>query len=73
MKLNQDITRYGWIAVGIILAISGAQNMMDMKIYGRVRLAGAEPLLEGWPVFVVGLLELAAGIIALVWVYKKTR
>lgn len=71
MKLNTDITRYAGMAIGIILGISGLRHMIDMKIYGRVHMAGADPLVQGWPVFLFGLLELVAGLVVLVWMYRK--
>jgi len=70
MHWNPDVTRFGWLIVAVVLGWSGMRHMIDMEIYGRVRLPGTSPLLAGGTVFVIGLVELAIGIFCL---YRAIR
>ena len=71
MRLNKEITRFGWIIAGVILVVSGVRLAMTRELYGRVRVSGAPPLLVGKPVLAAGLAELALGILLLAWFVRK--
>jgi uncharacterized membrane protein len=71
--MNVDLTRLGWLIVGIVLSVSGIRHMIAPEIYGRVRVSGSPPLMEGWPVFLIGLVELAVGITLVVRFVKAGR
>lgn len=73
MKLNTDITRIGWLIAGIVLAGSGVRHVVVQEMYGRVHTGGEPPLMEGWPVFGMGLAELAAGVLLLLWSWRRLR
>ena len=73
MALNKDISRYGWLLVGVILAYSGVQHMITQQLFGKVRMSGSSPSLEGWPVLVIGVLELFVGIIFIVRYLRTSR
>ncbi len=51
------------VVVAAIIIWTGLQNMISGRIYGRVRLANSEPLLEGWYVHLLGGLLIFAGIV----------
>jgi uncharacterized membrane protein len=70
MQWNPDVTRLGWLVVAIILGWTGIQHMINMKIFGKVVMPGSAPLMEGAPVFVIGLFELALGVFCL---YRSIR
>ena len=71
MWLDEDITRFGWIVVGVILVVSGVRHALTRELYGRVRISGAPSLLTGRPVLAAGLAELALGILLLAWFIRK--
>lgn len=73
MKLNPDITRFGWLIVAFVLAVSGIRHMIGQEIYPRVRGVGVPPALEGWPVFAIGVGELALGLVVLLLAYRWSR
>ena len=62
MRPRKDITRFGWFIAGLILAYSGMQHMVTQQLFGKIRMMDSVPSLQGWPVLVLGLLELMAGI-----------
>jgi hypothetical protein len=64
LKRNPDVTRFGWVVVGVILVASGTELAWTGKLYGRVRVGG-EPALEGALVVVIGLVEIVAGLLVL--------
>lgn len=57
--------------VGAVCIISGIRLMINQEVYGKVRMAGTPPLMEGWPVFFSGLAELLLGIFLLIWFFRK--
>ena len=71
MKWNADITNFGWLIVGVVLGLSGIQHLLTPEIHGRVRVAGQAPLLAGWSVVGIGLVEAVLGITLAVWAYRK--
>ncbi len=71
MKLDKNITRLGWIIVAVVLAISGIQHVITPEIYGRVRISGEPPLLEGISVIIIGLVELLIGIFLFLRLIRK--
>lgn len=60
MRTNRNISRYAWIVIGGILIFAGLQHMIIQKLYGKVRL-GDTPVMEGWSVAGLGLLEVVLG------------
>jgi hypothetical protein len=73
MNLNTDVTDLLWLAAGIVLAGSGVRHLLVREIYGRVHLSGEPAVLAGWSVVGIGLVELAAGIVMLVWAWRRWR
>jgi hypothetical protein len=71
VKLNTDITRLGWAIVGVILAYSGINHMITLKIYTKVRMSDTPPSLEGFPVFFIGLAEVTIGVLLLAWLWRN--
>jgi len=71
MNFNRDITRFGWLIVGAVLAYGGLYAMVTREIYGKVRMPGSAPLVEGWLVFLIGVLEVIAGVLLVMWYFKK--
>jgi hypothetical protein len=61
----------GWLLVGVVLVLSGAQHIATKQLLGRVYVSGT-PVLEGGVVVVIGCLELAAGTV-LVWRWFRGR
>ena len=43
------------------------------ELFGKVRMSGSSPSLEGWPVLVIGVLELFVGIIFIVRYLRTSR
>ena len=73
MRWIKDITPLGWLIVGAVLIGSGIRLMLVRAIYGKVRMPGEVPALEGWPVFFAGLGEMVAGLLLIYWLLKKMR
>ena len=73
MRWNKDVTPFGWLLVGVILTVSGIQHMIRQEIYGKVRMPGKPPLMEGWPVFFSGMAEMAVGVILVYWFFRKWK
>lgn len=72
-KMNSDIKPVGWSIVGVVCIFSGIRLMIRQEIYGRVHVAGAAPMMEGWPVFFFGLGEFLLGVFLLFWFAKKMK
>lgn len=70
MKLDTDITAYGWLVVGVVLVLSGLSDVFTPEIYGRVRIPGQTPMLQGWPVVMLGLGQLAVGLFMVIRFFK---
>ena len=73
MGWNRDITPIGWLIVGMILIGSGVRLMIVREVYGKVRMPGQLPSIEGWPVFFGGLGEMLLGLLLVYWFLRKTR
>ena len=73
MGLNKDISRFGWLLAGVILAYSGVRHMITQQLFGKVHMSGSSPSLEGWPVLAIGVLELLVGIIFIVRYLRTSR
>ena len=56
-----DAKRIGWIAVAIILVIDGVSTAWTGEIFGKVRMAETGPLLQGWYVHLIGVIEALFG------------
>lgn len=72
MPASSRARRLGWSVVGAVLLGSGLRHMWLPEIYGRVRLANSLPIMHGWPVALVGLLEFAGGIYLIYRMWKRT-
>lgn len=70
MNWNPDVTRLGLFVVAIILSWSGIYHMIEMELYGKVRMPGATPFMEGGSVFMLGLVEVVIGLFCL---YRAIR
>lgn len=73
MNLRADVTGYLWLVVGLVLTGSGIRLMLVRELYGRVHIADQAPLMDGWPVFGMGLAELVVGLIVLRWAWRNLR
>jgi hypothetical protein len=60
VQSNRNIHRYAWIVIGGILVYTGVRHLMTQKLYGKVNL-GDSPIMEGWSVTGLGLIEIALG------------
>jgi hypothetical protein len=67
----KDAARIGWFAVAVVLIVSGARHVFPQQIYGRPKMAGMPPLMEGRPVVVIGLAELLLGVVLLFRVARR--
>jgi len=71
VQSNRNIRRYAWIVIGGILVYSGLHHMMNQKLYGKVHW-GDSPIMQGWPVAGLGLIEIALGGY-LIWRWLKRQ
>jgi len=71
VRLDTDISEFGWLIVGVVLVLSGLGDVVTPEIYGRVRMAGQAPLLEGWPVVLLGLAQMAVGALMVIRFFKN--
>ncbi len=71
MRPARDARRLGWPIAGIILAASGVRHMWLREIYGRIHFAGSPPVLVGWSVFLIGLVEFAIGVYLVFRLWKR--
>ena len=69
MQSNRSISRYAWIAIGGILVYTGVQHLISQKLYGKVHW-GDSPVMEGWSVAGLGLIEIVLGGF-LIWRWLK--
>ncbi|MBI4683765.1 MAG: hypothetical protein HY755_01020 [Nitrospirae bacterium] len=70
--MSRDITNFGWIIVSLVLVGSGIRHIIVQEIHGRIIMAGKPPIWEGWPVIMIGVTEVAAGILLLYIMIRKT-
>jgi hypothetical protein len=70
---GRDISRFGWMIVGAILVWSGARAMWTQEIYGRIHVPGDPPILQGWPVVAIGLVELIVGAVLLYRMWRSPQ
>lgn len=73
MKLNTDVTGVLWLLAGLVLIGSGIRLMLVQELYGRVRIGGEPPMIDGWPVFAMGLAELVIGLLLSRWAWRHLR
>lgn len=59
--MNKDISRLVWMIIGIMLIISGGKHVITQHIVNRIHVGGP-PLLHGWSVVLLGLIEIALGV-----------
>jgi uncharacterized membrane protein len=62
MKINPNLLRVGWLLVGILLANSGVLHIIEPRLFTRVVMDDGA-VLEGAPVMLIGLAELAVGAV----------
>ncbi|MEJ2107125.1 MAG: hypothetical protein P8X48_07335 [Acidiferrobacteraceae bacterium] len=73
MARGRDISRFGWMIVGAILVWDGADAMWTREIYGRIHVPGDPPILQGWPVAAIGLVELIVGAALLYRMWRSSQ
>jgi hypothetical protein len=72
-RRDRSVVRHaGWMLAGVALLFSGLRHLYLQHIYGRVRLLDSVPLLQGWPVVLLGLLEFACGVWLIYRMIKRT-
>jgi hypothetical protein len=69
--MNRDITQLFWMIIGIMLVISGGKHVITQQIMGRVHIAGTPPVMQGWSVVALGMLEAAIGIWMIVRYWRR--
>lgn len=59
---NKDITPWLWWVVAAVLVYDGATHAVTGTVWGRIRGLGIAPVIEGWPVVALGIVEAAFGL-----------